>query len=783
MQFRKQRMKFLDQVSSTVRPTGVSAINLKLLRAVLISSVALIGCTTTPTDGSGSKGESLRPRAAASEPKMVVSATVERAPDSATRGERQNLVLGDDRVFNPKVVPSPSSAADDAAPISLNFENGDIREIVRNLLSDVLKESFIIDPAVQGTVTIRTAKPIRKSDIVPMLETLLRSAKAVIVRDGNYWRILPEAGANVGSTMPRAQTPPASGFGVTVLPVRYIGAKEMERVLLPFVKPSTPPTIRVDELRNILFLTGTEREIATLTEIAAMFDIDLLAGMSFLLHTLESADVKVVAADWDKIFPAATNPFAGLLRVIPIERMNAILLISPKREVILTAKAWLERLDTGTDAGGGARLYVYQLQYSHAEKLQAILQQALGARQTTTQQASVAPGQTASTIGSPVSPIAGQPIVTPGNVTAPNPATQPQAQRPTPATTGQTQANQVGLARNATVVADKDRNALLIVATPSEYSAIESAIKRLDTAPKQIAVEFQLAEVTLTGSFEFGLSSFFQGKPDSPLNRLTSANGSGGIGTGAGSGSTPFSGFSYVWTKAGGAQVALRTLQEKNEARVLAAPTLMTLDNQKANFTYGRQISVRTQTATGTTTTGSTDSFQYINTGLNITVTPRVSGSNVYLEIQQQNSTPGDAAPDNPNPPISQTSSQTSVIVSDGDTMLLGGLYLDNGGNGSTGLPLLSTIPVVGGLFGKQSWKSTRSELVMLITPRILSTTEDARDAVDEMRRKLINIERLVPEVSTSVQPSARRVTKENTSDQSLEIPGEFTRSLKVSPP
>jgi general secretion pathway protein D len=331
------------------------------------------------------------------------------------------------------------------------------------------------------------------------------------------------------------------------------------------------------------------------------------------------------------------------------------------------------------------------------------------------------------------------------------------------------------------VVADKDRNALLIVATQSEYSAIESAIKRLDTAPKQIAVEFQLAEITLTGSIEFGLTSSFVGKPDSPLNRLTSANGAGGIGTATGS--TPYAGFSYLWTKAGGAQVALKTLQEKNEARVLAAPTLMTLDNQKANFTYGRQISVRTQTATSTTTTGATDSFQYINTGLNISVTPRVTGSNVYLEIQQQNSTPGKAAPDNPNPPISQTSSQTSVIVSDGDTMLLGGLYLDDGGQGSVGLPLLSTIPVLGGLFGTQSWNSTRTELVMLITPRILSTTEDTRETVDELRRKLVNIERLVPEVSTSKLPSARRSSGDKASNESPETLGDFARSLRVAPP
>jgi general secretion pathway protein D len=555
--------------------------------------------------------------------------------------------------------------------------------------------------------------------------------------------------------------------------------------LLPFVRTSTPPTIRVDELRNILFLTGTEREVATLLEIAEMFDVDILAGMSFLLHTLESADVKVVAADWEKIFPPNSNPFAGLLRVVPIERMNAILLISPRREVIQTAKLWLERLDTGQDAGGGARLYVYQLQYSQAEKLQVILQQAIGARGTTvSSQPSVAPGQTQSTLGAPVSPLAGQPLVVPGNAPAVQPPIQnPNTQQNQPRPPGaQNQANNnIGLARNATVVADKDRNALLIVATPSEYSAIESAIKKLDTPPKQVAVEFQLAQVNLDGELSLGVSSFFKGKIDSPVNRLTSADGQGGIRQALEGATQAYAGFSYLWTRTGGANVLLQTLQSKSNTKVLAAPTMITLDNQKVTFTNGQQISVRTQTATSTTTTGATDSFQYINTGLSINVTPRVTGSTIQLEIQTQNSTAGTPADGNPNPPISQTSAQTTVIVGDGDTMLMGGLYVENGGDSSTGLPLLSTIPVVGGLFGSQSWKTSRSELVMLITPRIIATQEDARETVDELRRKLTNVERLAPEVSTKNLPTAL-VDKEARKESLRELPSEFNQSLKISP-
>lgn len=687
------------------------------------------------------------------------------------------MVLGSNQTYRaPAVSPSPP-ANDSGAPLTLNFENGDIREIVKNLLGDLLGENFIIDPAVTGTLTVRTAKGIKRSDVIPTLEMLLRSVKAVLVRDGAYWRVLPEGGTNLGTKPPTSQLRSAGGASVVILPVKHIGAKELERVLLPFAKASTPPAIRVDELRNLLFLSGTEGEIRNLIEIAEMFDVSLLNGMSFLLYPLESADVKSVAADWEKIFPAATNPFSGLLRLVPIERMNAVLLISSQRDVIVDARQWLERLDKGADAGGGARLYVYNIQYTQAEKLQAILQQALSGR-ANPPAATVAPGQTANTLTAPVSPIAGQGIVAPGN-TLNNP--QPVAQRPANQNPGTANNQAIGLARNATVIADKDRNALLIVATPAEYSAIESAIRKLDTAPKMIAIEVQIAQVALNGAFQFGISGMFSGKPESAANRLTSE---GGVGTlyAANAAGTVIPGFSYTWQGAA-AKAILNTLQTTGQSRTLASPTMITLDNQKVSFTNGTQISVQTQSTIASGTTSATNSFQYINTGLTINITPRVSGNNVFLEIQQQSSTAGAVRADNPNPDITQNSQQTTVMVGNGDTMLLSGLFVDTSSQGTGGFPLLSTVPILGGLFGTQSWNSNRSELVMLVTPRVMATVEDTRGVVDELRQRMGNIENLMPNVGTRELPTASEARKDLEARRAAEkIPLEFNQSLKVSP-
>ncbi len=742
-------------------------------------TLLLVACANNrvgPTD-TAPQGQSkyLMPRVVASAPGLNGEATSDPAnPSSSPNAERAKMVLGNDRTF--RSPPRKAADADDApGPIVLNVENGDIREIVRNLLGDALGEGFIIDPAVTGTVTVRTAKGIKRSDIIPTLEMLLRSVKAVLVKDGNYWRVLPEGGANLGTVPPRVTLRPGAGVSVVILPVKHIGAKELEKVITPFAKAPSTAAIRVDELRNLVFLSGTEAEIRNMLEIAEMFDVNILAGMSFLLFPLESSDVKSVAADWEKIFPATANPFSGLLRIVPIERMNAILLISPQREMIVEARQWLERLDKGTDAGGGARLYVYFVQYGQAEKLQVILQQAItGRANPATPQATVAPGQTASNLIAPVSPFPGQPIFTPGN-TQPNPVVTP-ARPLTTAPTGIAANNQaIGLARNATVIADKDRNALLVVGTPSEYAAIESAIKKLDTPPKQVAIEVQIAQIQLKGDLSFGLSGFFSGKLDSPANRLTSANGIGTLAA---------TGFNYTWTGAA-AKLALATLQTSSQVRTIASPTLITLDNQVATFSSGQSISVVTGATTTPSTTGVViqNQTQYIPTGVKLSVTPRVSGTNVFLQIQQSISNAVPTAIEGANPDIDDKSVSTSVMVPSGDTILMGGFIQDKGNRGTNGIPFVSTIPVLGGLFGNQTWSGDRTELVMLITPRIMTSVEETRSVVDELRQQMSKIETLMPHLSTKELPASGDVRKALQAQRNAEkIPLEFNQSLKVQP-
>jgi general secretion pathway protein D len=748
---------------------------------LMASSLLLTACTTNQkaTDSHAA----LMPRAAASQPAMLIAGDKSAADgsaraDEATTAKREPFVsIGTGQFVNPPGPPRPAKASE-GTPVSFNLENGDIRELVKNVIVDTLKENVIVHPSVTGTITVRTPKPLARNDLIPALQTLLRGLGFSLVKDGEFWRVLPQAEALQGTTTPRLNARAVvPGQNAIILPVKYIGAKELQRLMVPFTK-APEASIRVDEVRNLMFLFGTETEVRHLLEIADMFDVDLLSGMSFIIYPLVSADVKTVVADWDRIFPAAANPLAGLVRLIPIERMNALMVISPNPDVVKEAKRLLERLDNGMDAGGGTRLYVYDVQYTQAEKLQATLQQALSGRANPASTATVAPGQTANTLSSPVSPIAGQGITTPGNTFAAAPATPVRATGPAGAAGG-AGGQGMGLARNATVIADKDRNALLIVATQSEYNAIEAAIKKLDTPPKMIAIEVQIAQVALTGALQFGLSGVFVGKPDSPLNRLTSADGTGTLSPQTASAS---SAFSYTWQGAA-AKAMLNTLQNKGQSRTIASPTMMTLDNQKVSFTNGTQISVQTQSTAATSSSAAVNSYQYINTGLTINITPRVSGENVFLEIQQQNSNAQARTDGNPNPDIVQNSQQTTVMVPNGDTMLLGGLFLDSSSSGSSGLPFVSTIPVLGGLFGNQSWNSNRSELVMLVTPRVMASPDQTREVVDDLRKGLAAIEAFAPSAATSALPTSgavRKLMKQSPQGSASSPLGEFGKSLRV---
>ena len=642
---------------------------------------------------------------------------------------------------------------------SLNFEAADVRDIAKTVLAEILKESYIVDPKVGGTISFRTARPMPKEALLPTLETVLRMNGIVMVKENGIYKIMPATTVK-GSLSPRLGGSAVPGFSLQVVPLKYAGAKEMAKILEGIA--ADPAAVKTDEIRNLLILAGTQNEIQHMMDTIDMFDVDWLSGMSVGLFVLQNADVKSVDAELTKILgDKNSNPLAGAIRVVPIERLNGFVIITPQPQYLDQAKMWLERLDKAGGSGGGPRLYVYRVQNGKAEHLAELLNQMFAAKTqpgaTRATSPTVAPGLAPAQIGSSTGGFGsttggfgssgtgfgsslgggGSSLGGAGSSLGGFGGAATQSGR------GATAAPAIGAtlaitddsgspASEVRVVADRENNALLILSTAAGYEKLEAALKKLDQAPRQVLIEVMIAEVTLTDELKYGVEWTFTNGSRKSGYLVNNASG-------APTQLAP--GFSYALANASGAgiQAALNMLATDGKVNILSSPHIVVADNQPAKIQVGDSV----PTAGPQTIVGSTgqvvSSVQYLDTGVSLTVTPRInSGGLVSLDITQEVSVPGTTTTSSLNSPtISRRATKTQLVVQSGETMVLGGLISETMNNASSGLPVLSAIPVLGGLFGTTDRKTVKTELIVLITPRVAHNNAQALSISDEMRRKM----------------------------------------------
>ncbi len=725
--------------------------------------VAFVGCATPPAEQPyvNSAGEGLPALRASARDEASEAAQLAAASKliADAKPEQKKSVADDDIKVIPGsgvfVKPAPPAAeAGGAKDIVLNFEGADLRQVVRAVLGDMLHENYTIDPRVGGSVTVHTSQAVTKAAVIPIMETVLRMNGAAMVRENGAYKIGPLSSALRGNSTPQVGTM-QPGHSVQIVPLQYIAAREMAKILEPLVPEGS--IVRVDETRNLLMLAGAEGEMRHALETVSVFDVDWLAGMSVGLFPLKSVDVKTIMPELELLFgDKSKGPFGGLLRVIPIERMNAVFVVSPRPNYLEQARVWVERLDRN---GGksGTRLHVYPVQNGNAEKIAALLSQVVGGKSASATAApSVAPGLAAVTLqtgGTGSSPGAASSAAS-GAASLAAPAAPA---GPSVVASGTGEALGLGAGSNIKVIADRDNNALLILANAAEYEKIEEAVKKLDVVPRQVLVEVTVAEVTLTGALNYGLEWFFSGN-NGVTGMLFNSNSNTRALPDTPSGTvTPKLPFSAVWSGPGGnIKAVLSALASSTKVNVISSPHIMVTDNQVAKINVGSSVPVQGQsTLTGTTTsTAITTSVNYVDTGVVLSVRPHInSGGLVTLEISQEVSDvqEGVTTTGLNSPTINKRSAQTTVAVQSGDTMVLGGLIRDDKNNGSSGLPILSDIPILGALFGAKTESSTRRELIITITPRVVNDNQQARDVTAEFRKKLSGMRLLNPEAAGMV--------------------------------
>ena len=696
-----------------------------------------------------------------SEPLVTAQIPVEAVPPDETNAvtepdSREMLVTdpefypGSGNFINPVVGTWQPIKISIEGDVTLNFVDADLREVIRAILGDTLKANYVIDPKVQGLVTLQTSRPIPRSAIVPTLEHILRLNGAALVLSEDLYRILPADLAARETGTPQLgflPVPRGRGFGLQVVPLQFVAAAEMEKILEPISLPGA--VVLVDPARNLLFLSGTRRERATLLEVVQMFDVDWLKGMSFALIPLESTDAKTVVEELGAVFgDHSGTPIAGLVRFVPIERLNSILVITQQRTYLEEARVWIERLDKGGE-GDEQRLYVYYVQNGRAADLAEILGEifALDTRETTPTP-ELAPGlrpvelravyqpEPTSQTGANKTP-APQANETPAQGVTAAP-TQPAPETPTPKDIVSAEPpapgeRGVALAEGEIrIIADEAINALVVLATQRQYRMVEAALRKLDIMPLQVLIEATIAEVTLNDDLRYGLQWFFKA---GGINEFTLSE------VEAGNAAQIFPGFSYLFKSSDNVRLVLNALESITDVNVISSPQLMVLDNQTARLQVGDQVPVSTRSVVSITDPDApaVNEIQLLDTGVILEVTPRVNaGGMVIMDIEQQVSDVVETdTSDIDSPTVRQRQITSTIAVQSGETIALGGLIRESNTRSNSGIPILKDIPVFGVLFGATSDDRDRTELLVLITPRVVSNQEEARAVTDELRRRL----------------------------------------------
>jgi general secretion pathway protein D len=674
--------------------------------------------------------------------------------DSSVPRAKSEIEPGSGRFINEEAARPREAATSGEGQITFNFDNTPIQAVIQNILGELLKENYTIAPGVQGNVTFSTSRPIKPEQAVSVLEMLLSWTKnALVFKDGRYI-VTTVAEAIPGNLTPTLGLPKLPrGYSVRVFPLHHISPVEMAKLLKPYARPEA--FVQIDPARSMLVLSGNPSELENYQRTIDIFDVDWLKGMSVGVYTLERVEVATIMPELEKVFgTAGESPMAGLFRFLPIDRMNAIIVITASKEYLEEAEKWLHRLDMG---GGenGTQLYVYDVKNVKAVDLSESLNEIFtGSRgssgRKTSNKGNVAPGlQSVQITG-----INDKSKKAEAARAAAAPATQTAAPSGTGTATG-------AAGEDVRITAIEENNQLLVLAVPMQWDSILAAIKRLDTPPLQVKIETKILEVTLTGDLSLGVQWYFDslvpGQPGDEARGLdrTLYRHAGALGQGTAAAGKDALFYSYVNANM---QVALRALESDSKARVLSAPSLVVLNNKEAKINVGQQIPViqnfisgvgvtqpinssTTGSTTGTTTPASngfatTGSVQFRDTGVLLTVKPRVNpGGLVYLEVSQEVSKPT-GTDSTGNALVSKRTIDTEVAVQSGQTVLLGGLISDDGQEVVTGLPFISRIPILGSLFGTTSHKNQRTELIVLITPVVISNSDEARQVTEDYQRR-----------------------------------------------
>ncbi|KQY42533.1 type II secretion system protein GspD [Rhizobium sp. Root483D2] len=599
------------------------------------------------------------------------------------------------------------AAADGSEGYTINLVDAPVALAAKKILGDIMGYTYLVDPKVTGTVTLQTSHAMSKQSLLDILEVSLAANGAAIVKKADRYEIVPYSEATASNAIISGGRLPKNepGMKVQVLQLKYIAADEMRDIIEEVSKKGA--VLRTDPARNYIVVAGNNGELSAIREAISVFDVDWMKGMSTALYPLKASQPQELVKELNSVFGADAGPNSKTIRFIPNTRLNAVLAITSRPAYLPKVSAWIAKLDKIAQTNE-EQLFVYEIQNRPAAELAKVLQNVLASAKsnggTMARPSPVAPDLVADTMQSegvdysPEAQVESEPaLLTSGTVPS--------------------------------VVADTENNALLISTNAREYQRIEQILRQLDVLPTQVFLEAVIAEVTLNDELKFGLRWYLEnGNHSLGLSDLAS-----------GAVTAAFPGFNWTHVSAN-AQSALSALSSVTKVKVISSPNLMVINNQQAKLQVGDQVPVITQTSTSTESANAViiNSVEMKDTGIILSVTPRINSSGrVMLDIQQEvSNVVATTTSGIDSPTIQQRKIATRVVVHDGESLALGGLIQEKKSLNQRKVPVLGDIPLLGNAFKSKTDGINRTELIIFIRPRIVRDSEEARQATDEFRQQ-----------------------------------------------
>ena len=679
--------------------------------------------------------EPQEPTVTASAVKRASSAAPGRASRISSTGRYESAAAGYKKGYaSKKSIRRTSSLANDGpeaeGQIIFNFDDADLYEVIKTM-AELLEINYIVDPGIQGKVTIHTARKLKKTDLFPVFSQILAINGLTAMKEGSLYKIVPMKDAprmpmDTVFTLGQKDVPPMNRVIIQIIPLKYISTQEMTKLLTPFL--SSGGTIVASVPTNTLVVVDKGSNILKMLQLMGTFDVNLLDRVYYRFFPLEYLSAEEVVAVVNEFTAAYAGSSGQVVKFIALERLNTLLAISTTPEVFDKIEELVHQIDI-VDETVAARIFIYFVKNGGANELATLLNNVLTGKETKKQEKKKA-GGASEVPGNPFS--RAKMAEKKAEKTAAKAGESTQKSTVGKKTSGKPGEGSSTLMGDVTITPDEIRNALIIESIPSDYKIIQGILKKLDIMPRQVLIQATIAEITLDSSTKFGVEyAFGQG---------AGSQGAGFMATLGSSGLKYSIGVTNKW------YAELSALATKGRLNVISSPHVLASDNQEAKIDVSREIPL----ASGTTnvSSGSTISettIEYRDTGVILSVTPHINERGLVTmdiseEVSNYDGNINVGKEGNEYPTFSKRVVKTTLTVGHAQTIAIGGLIRDREKEEKRGLPCLIDVPVIKYLTGSWSKETEKIELIVLITPRVVDDMDDVEAMTNEFKQKVQSV-------------------------------------------